>query len=145
MKAAVVTRDEHMDKILVPATEKNDPKPAKFGPDIDYCNPSLIKVQGIEERRMNLPNPGKKVVTLGAAFSLVKQLIGKDISRVSLPVFINEPLTLLQKAAEYLTFADLLIDAANAKTPERRAMLVATYVGSYAWFNLKRTDKPFTS
>ena len=75
MKASMsmsATLEKSADNILVPATEKAKPKPAKFGRDIDYCNPSLIKVQGIEERRLNLPNPGKKVVTLGAAFSLVK-------------------------------------------------------------------------
>jgi hypothetical protein len=36
----------------------------------------------------------------------VKDLVGKDLTTVSLPVFINEPLTTLQKTAEMMCFCD---------------------------------------
>lgn len=38
--------------------------------------------------------------------------IGKDLSRVSMPVALNEPLSLLQRLSEELEYSDLL-DIAN--------------------------------
>jgi hypothetical protein len=40
--------------------------------------------------------------------------VGKDLSRVCLPVFFNEPLGALQKVAEELEYSDLLDEAARA-------------------------------
>ena len=44
----------------------------------------------------------KKMVTLA------KAIIGKDLAKYSLPVFLNEPTTILQKCAEHMIFAEYL-------------------------------------
>jgi hypothetical protein len=46
------------------------------------------------------------VIKASMLWSVFKNLIGKDLSRFSLPVFINEPLSVLQKGAEMVLFAN---------------------------------------
>ena len=58
---------------------------------------------------------------------LIKAVVGKDLSKYSLPVFINEPLTILQKTAEILCFTDLLTTASIEKDPLKRMALIVTY------------------
>lgn len=52
---------------------------------------------------------------------------------MALPVTFNEPLTLLQRAAEELEYFDLLTQAAQTTDPVDRICYVATFaVSSYA-------------
>jgi hypothetical protein len=74
----------------------------------------------------------------------VKDLIGKDLTEVSLPVFINEPLTVLQKTAEMMKFSDdYLSKAVNEVDSAKRMMYVAiSNIASYSFIK-GRTAKPF--
>ncbi len=58
-------------------------------------------------RRERLPTPKQheKSVSL---WSILKECVGKDLSRICLPVYFNEPLSVLQKTVEDLEYADLL-------------------------------------
>ena len=57
----------------------------------------------------------------------------KDLSTIAFPVTFNEPLTLLQRAAEELEYYDLLTQAAATEGPAERMALVAAFaVSSYA-------------
>ena len=76
---------------------------------------------------------------------LIKTVIGKDLSKYSLPVFLNEPTTILQKCAEGMMFADYLIDAAEEPDVCKRMALVATFIAATQWVALNRTSKPFIS
>ena len=40
--------------------------------------------------------------------ALAKAIIGKDLAKYSLPVFVNEPTTILQKCAEGMIFTEYL-------------------------------------
>jgi hypothetical protein len=44
-------------------------------------------------------------------FNLIKQLIGKDLTKITFPVFINEPANVLMKPAEFMFFNDYLTQA----------------------------------
>ena len=44
----------------------------------------------------------------GIIWQVLKDLIGQDLSKVSLPVFLNEPITILQKGAEIMSFCEEL-------------------------------------
>lgn len=79
------------------------------------------------------------------AMGMVKKMIGVNLSMISLPVFINEPMTILQKTAEIGAFSDLLIDAAKETDPVRRMMRVASNVSACPWLIVGRTSKPFIS
>ena len=54
-------------------------------------------------------------------------VVGKDLAAYSLPVFLNEPLTILQKTAEVFGFSDLLTKAANHTDPYVRMVYVTTF------------------
>ena len=58
-------------------------------------------------RRNKLPTPKQheKSVSL---WSILKECIGKDLTRVCLPVYFNEPLSVLQKTVEDLEYAELV-------------------------------------
>eukprot|EP00249_Psilotum_nudum_P020601 c27775_g1_i1 orf=374-1918(+) len=58
-------------------------------------------------RRKSLPEPKEKEKCV-SLWSLIKDNIGKDLTRVCLPVYFNEPLSSLQKCFEDLEYSHLL-------------------------------------
>ena len=58
-------------------------------------------------RRQHLPKPVEREKSL-SLWSIIKECVGKDLTRVCLPVFFNEPLSALQKTAEDLEYSELL-------------------------------------
>ena len=67
-----------------------------------------------ETKRTKLPvkQPDKNNANL---WSFLKQCIGKELTKISMPVQWNEPISLLQRVAEYMNYAYLLKKAAVAK------------------------------
>ena len=63
--------------------------------------------------RLPMPRPDVEVTL----WNLLKDLIGQDLTRVTLPVFINEPLTFQQRLAEELEAWPLLDIAAGGTEP----------------------------
>lgn len=59
------------------------------------------------ERRNTLPDPSEKERSV-SLWSMIKDNIGKDLTRVCLPVYFNEPLSSLQKCYEELEYSYLL-------------------------------------
>jgi len=54
-------------------------------------------------------------------WNIIKKLIGKDLTKVSMPVSLNEPLTALQRVCEAMTLKiDLFQKAANTEDPVLR-------------------------
>lgn len=94
-------------------------------------------------RRTRLPTPRQpeKRVSL---WSLIKEMVGRDLTRVCLPVYFNEPLSALQKTAEDLEYSELL-DQAATKAPIsiERLLLVAAFAVSAYSSTVDRTAKPF--
>jgi hypothetical protein len=77
-------------------------------------------------------------------WGIAKDLIGKDISRFSLPVFLNEPISILQKGAEMVFFANKNFQKAIAEEdPVMRLVYVATYAAGTYSFVRGRCSKPF--
>ncbi|XP_034046554.1 oxysterol-binding protein-related protein 7-like isoform X2 [Thalassophryne amazonica] len=70
--------------------------------------------------------------------------IGKDLSRVSMPVALNEPLSLLQRLSEELEYTDLLDIANHIDDPYERMVYVAAFsISGYAWASWRYRYKPF--
>ncbi|KAG6831258.1 hypothetical protein H0H92_011768 [Tricholoma furcatifolium] len=67
------------------------------------------------QRRTRLPSP--PVGDEGSLFAILKKNVGKDLSTITFPVTFNEPLTLLQRAAEEVEYYSILDDAASADNP----------------------------
>ncbi|KAI0499789.1 hypothetical protein KFK09_017997 [Dendrobium nobile] len=59
------------------------------------------------ERRKKMPDPVEKERGV-SLWSMIKDNIGKDLTRVCLPVYFNEPLSSLQKCFEDLEYSELL-------------------------------------
>ncbi|CEQ42845.1 SPOSA6832_04710, partial [Sporobolomyces salmonicolor] len=105
------------------------------------------KEDGVEalqevERRTQLPAP-----VSGDEFSLLSVLrknVGKDLSTISFPVTMNEPLSALQRLAEELEYSDLLHRAAASQDPIERLTLVAVWaVSGVAGNKYRSSRKPF--
>ena len=55
-----------------------------------------------EEERIALPCLRDFKIKASTIWTILKDMVGKDISKYSMPVIVNEPLSILQKAAEPL-------------------------------------------
>lgn len=75
-------------------------------------------------RRTTLPAPGTDNSHIGIVTILYNN-IGKDLSRVSMPVALNEPLSLLQRLSEELEYPELLNIANHTDDPYERMVSLA--------------------
>ncbi|CEP60020.1 OSBP family protein LALA0_S01e01200g [Lachancea lanzarotensis] len=76
-------------------------------------------------------------------WSVLKSMIGKDMTRMSLPVTFNEPTSLLQRVAEDLEYSNLLTEGASYEDSTLRLLYVAAFsISSYS-STTKRVAKPF--
>ncbi|KAK7485627.1 hypothetical protein BaRGS_00023076 [Batillaria attramentaria] len=78
-----------------------------------------------------------------SVWSILKQCIGKELSKITMPVIFNEPLSFLQRITEYLEYALLLKKAANTDDPLLRMQYVAAFAVSAVSSNWERIGKPF--
>lgn len=70
-------------------------------------------------------------------------MIGKDMTRMTLPVSFNEPTSLLQRVAEDMEYADLLNVAASRSESLERMIYVAGFAASEYASTIGRVAKPF--
>ncbi|EDV26897.1 uncharacterized protein TRIADDRAFT_22947, partial [Trichoplax adhaerens] len=92
--------------------------------------------------RTSLPAPmmSREDITI---WSILKHSIGKDLSRITMPVYFNEPLSFLQRLAEYMEYDQLLDIAAESQDPLIRIQYVAAFAVSSSASNWNRIGKPF--
>ncbi|KAF8973772.1 oxysterol binding protein [Flammula alnicola] len=79
-------------------------------------------------RRTQLPCPAP--TDEGSLFAILKKNVGKDLSTITFPVTFNEPLTLLQRAAEEVEYFSLLDEAARVSDPIARISYIAAFAMS---------------
>ncbi|XP_031441319.1 oxysterol-binding protein 2 isoform X2 [Clupea harengus] len=76
-------------------------------------------------------------------WSIMKNCIGKELSKIPMPVNFNEPLSMLQRLTEDLEYSELLDRAANCSSSLEQMCLVSAFsVSSYST-TVHRTGKPF--
>lgn len=76
-------------------------------------------------------------------WGILKSMIGKDMTKMTLPVSFNEPTSLLQRVAEDMEYADLLDIAADRPDPTERLVYVAAFAASEYASTIGRVAKPF--
>ncbi|KAK0195540.1 Oxysterol-binding protein-domain-containing protein [Armillaria mellea] len=76
-------------------------------------------------------------------WSVLKNSIGKDLTKISFPVFFNEPTSMLQRMAEDMEFSECLDAAAREKDPILRIAYVAAFAISNYSSTIGRIAKPF--
>lgn len=94
-------------------------------------------------RRMSLPAPSPDTSNINL-WNILRNNIGKDLSKVSMPVELNEPLNTLQHLCEELEYSELLDKAAETDDPHERMALIAAFaVSGYAATYYRAGSKPF--
>jgi len=100
------------------------------------------EVEGGRARRSKLPVQQPEKVNRNL-WSYLKQCIGKELSKITMPVNWNEPLSLLQRISEYMNYSHLLRSAPDMPDPVTRLQQVATFAVSALASNNERMGKPF--
>ncbi|XP_041119756.1 oxysterol-binding protein-related protein 6-like isoform X4 [Polyodon spathula] len=94
-------------------------------------------------RRTCLPAPSPDTSNINL-WNILRNNIGKDLSKVSMPVELNEPLNTLQHLCEELEYTELLDKAAETEDPFERMILVAAFaVSGYSSTYYRAGSKPF--
>uniref|UniRef100_A0A672JPX3 Oxysterol-binding protein n=1 Tax=Salarias fasciatus TaxID=181472 RepID=A0A672JPX3_SALFA len=92
------------------------------------------------QRRTHIPDKPNYSLNL---WSIMKNCIGKELSKIPMPVNFNEPLSMLQRLTEDLEYHELLDKAARCESSLEQMCLVAAFsVSSYST-TVHRTAKPF--
>jgi len=76
-------------------------------------------------------------------WGILKSMIGKDMTKMTLPVSFNEPTSLLQRVAEDMEYTDLLDQAADRSESTERMVYVAAFAASEYSSTTNRVAKPF--
>ncbi|XP_050344870.1 oxysterol-binding protein-related protein 1 isoform X2 [Nymphalis io] len=76
-------------------------------------------------------------------WSVLKNCVGKELSKITMPVVFNEPLSFLQRMLEYLEYAHLLRMASEQTDPVARMEYIAAFAVSALASNWERLGKPF--
>ncbi|KAJ7991541.1 hypothetical protein DPEC_G00284950 [Dallia pectoralis] len=97
----------------------------------------------VGRRRTTLPSPQPSSSSI-SLWNILKNNIGKDLSKVAMPVQLNEPLNTLQRLCEEVEYSELLDTANNTQDPYQRMVYVATFaVTAYASSYHRAGSKPF--
>ncbi|XP_020896123.1 oxysterol-binding protein 2 isoform X2 [Exaiptasia diaphana] len=137
-------------KLLLPIDENNGNKlentvtsvstivpSGSFGSITSY--PSTDKILARTYRKAINPRPDISI----NLWSILKNCIGKELTKIPMPVNFNEPLSMLQRLTEDLEYSDVL-DRATAchSSLEQMCYVAAFTVSSYSTTS-HRTGKPF--
>ncbi|XP_023660106.1 oxysterol-binding protein 2 isoform X2 [Paramormyrops kingsleyae] len=104
------------------------------------CNDSSAGKELRRSRRSRIPDKPNYSLNL---WSIMKNCIGKELSKIPMPVNFNEPLSMLQRLTEDLEYHELLDKAARCDSSLEQMCYVAAFsVSSYST-TVHRTAKPF--
>ncbi|KAF7457442.1 Oxysterol-binding protein [Cryptosporidium felis] len=103
-------------------------------------NEEMMNIKKIV-RRKKLPVP--KAAGKFSLLSMMRQVFGKDLSRISMPICLNEPLSFIQRLSEDLEYHELLTKACNTNNVAERVALVTVFASSALSSTFLRLSKPF--
>ncbi|KAL4869639.1 hypothetical protein BDV12DRAFT_184974 [Aspergillus spectabilis] len=103
-------------------------------------SPSFKGYEEAIRERLKMDYDNRPKISL---WGILKSMIGKDMTKMTLPVSFNEPTSLLQRVAEDLEYTDLLDIAADQTNSMERLVYVAAYAASEYASTIGRVAKPF--
>lgn len=103
---------------------------------------SVSSAVTVARRRATLPSPCP--ASSVSLWNILRNNIGKDLSKVAMPVQLNEPINTLQRLCEELEYSELLDTANQTEDPYQRMVYVATFaISAYASSYYRAGSKPF--
>ena len=94
------------------------------------------------EYRLGLPAKRSDLNKI-SVWQVLKDMIGKDLTHFSVPIYFIEPIGMMQRMAECLDYVDLLSKAATTSESLLRLTYVTTFLIAQYSCTYKRTKKPF--
>lgn len=122
-----------MDSVV---NERLDPRTTKQR----EIEPSYKGYEAGVRKRLKLDADNRPKISL---WGILKSMIGKDMTKMTLPVSFNEPTSLLYRVAEDMEYADLLDIAADRTNSLERLAYVAGFAASEYASTIGRVAKPF--
>ncbi|XP_023126518.2 oxysterol-binding protein-related protein 2b [Amphiprion ocellaris] len=105
-------------------------------------NGSVPQENGIKKHRTSLPAPMFSRNTI-SVWSILKKCIGLELSKITMPIVFNEPLSFLQRITEYMEHTYLINRACSLSDSVERMQAVAAFAVSAVASQWDRTGKPF--
>nr|XP_056710191.1 oxysterol-binding protein-related protein 1 isoform X1 [Euleptes europaea] len=106
------------------------------------CKSGETLSNGIKKRRTSLPSPMFSRNDF-SIWSILRKCIGMELSKITMPVIFNEPLSFLQRLTEYMEHTYLIHKASSLSDPSERMQCVAAFAVSAVASQWERTGKPF--
>uniref|UniRef100_A0A6Q2Y644 Oxysterol-binding protein n=1 Tax=Esox lucius TaxID=8010 RepID=A0A6Q2Y644_ESOLU len=78
-----------------------------------------------------------------SVWGILKKCVGMDLSKITMPIVFNEPLSFLQRMSEYMQHTHLIHKACTLSDSIDRMQVVAAFAVSSVASQLDRTGKPF--
>ncbi|XP_033986296.1 oxysterol-binding protein 1-like isoform X7 [Trematomus bernacchii] len=103
-------------------------------------SPQTLELEPVRQRRTRIPDKPNYYLNL---WSIMKNCIGKELSKIPMPVNFNEPLSMLQRLSEDLEYYELLDKAAKCQSSLEQMCYVAAFTVSSYSTTVHRTGKPF--
>ncbi|XP_053367239.1 oxysterol-binding protein-related protein 7 isoform X1 [Clarias gariepinus] len=105
------------------------------------AKPRLILGRSVHRTTLPAVCPDNSHVGL---MTILYNNIGKDLSRVSMPAALNEPVNLLQRLCEELEYSELLDTANRTDDPYQRMVYIAAFaISGYSSAQYRNRYKPF--
>ncbi|KAF8977358.1 hypothetical protein BGZ46_007456, partial [Entomortierella lignicola] len=96
-----------------------------------------------EKLRERLPTKQTSLRPDVSLWAILKNSIGKDLSKITLPVYFNEPTSMLQRMAEDAEYIELLDKAVRQRGATERILFIAAFAMSNYSSTIGRVAKPF--
>uniref|UniRef100_A0A3P8RUX4 Oxysterol-binding protein n=1 Tax=Amphiprion percula TaxID=161767 RepID=A0A3P8RUX4_AMPPE len=106
----------------------------------DQSSPQPLELEPVRQRRTRIPDKPNYYLNL---WSIMKNCIGKELSKIPMPVNFNEPLSMLQRLSEDLEYYEILDKAAKCQNSLEQMCYVAAFTVSSYSTTVHRTGKPF--
>uniref|UniRef100_A0A672HRA9 Oxysterol-binding protein n=1 Tax=Salarias fasciatus TaxID=181472 RepID=A0A672HRA9_SALFA len=103
-------------------------------------SPQPLELEPVRQRRTRIPDKPNYYLNL---WSIMKNCIGKELSKIPMPVNFNEPLSMLQRLSEDLEYFELLDKGAKCQSSLEQMCYVAAFTVSSYSTTVHRTGKPF--
>jgi len=116
-------------------TKRKNSKGGEEIPSVEALTLSQEEINNASEENLTPENRQGLLKILG-------QAIGFDITTITLPVNLNEPMSFLTRLVEGIQYSDLLEKAALCETSTQRLLYVSLFAISF-YCSAERTSKPF--